>query len=282
MVADDRLRFDFSHYEAVTPAEIAAIEDLANAEILANHAVRHFETSKDEAESLGAIAFFGDKYGERVRVLEAGPHSVELCGGTHVQALGDIGPVKIISETSIGSNIRRIEAVSGTGPVDRLREREDTLAALADQLGVPVDALADGVDKRLAELKSLKDEVKRLQSNLAAGAADALVEQVADGVLVAHVESTSRDELRELAVSLRDRPGVDAVVLGSSPGGKGAALVAAVDSGSGLLAGALISEAARIIGGGGGKGDDIAVAGGKNPEQIDEALDHVRSALADR
>ncbi|HAS12553.1 MAG TPA: alanine--tRNA ligase, partial [Acidimicrobiaceae bacterium] len=107
---------DFSHFEAVTPEQIAEIEDLANHEILANPEARHYETSMEEARALGAIAFFGDKYGERVRVLEAGPNSIELCGGTHVSRLGDIGPVKIVSETSIGSNLRRIEAVAGTGP----------------------------------------------------------------------------------------------------------------------------------------------------------------------
>ncbi|MDE0236795.1 MAG: alanine--tRNA ligase, partial [bacterium] len=114
LVADDRLRFDFTHFEALTHEQIAEIERLANADILDNPATRNYETSMAEATEAGAIAFFGDKYGDRVRVLEAGPHSIELCGGTHVRALGDIGPVKIISEGSIGANIRRIEAVSGT------------------------------------------------------------------------------------------------------------------------------------------------------------------------
>ncbi len=136
LVAPDRLRFDFSHYEAVSPEELARIEDLANADILANSPVRHFETTKDFAEQLGAIAFFGDKYGDIVRVLEAGPHSTELCGGTHVRATGDIGPVKIISEGSIGSNMRRIEAVTGFGPIERLRREEQRLAEVAGALGV--------------------------------------------------------------------------------------------------------------------------------------------------
>src|SRR4051794_127250 len=131
LVDANRLRFDFSHYEAVTPEELVRIEDLANHEILDNAPVRHYETTKDFAEQLGAIAFFGDKYGDIVRVLEAGPHSTELCGGTHVRATGDIGPVKIVSEGSIGSNMRRIEAVTGFGPIELLRLDEARIGQVA-------------------------------------------------------------------------------------------------------------------------------------------------------
>src|SRR5690606_14873001 len=109
-------------YEAVTPEQLARIEDLVNGDVLDNSPTRHFETTMDAAQQLGAVAFFGDKYGDIVRVLEAGPHSTELCGGTHVHALGDIGAVKVISEASIGSNIRRLEAVTGFGPIERLRQ----------------------------------------------------------------------------------------------------------------------------------------------------------------
>ena len=122
LVAPDRLRFDFGPSDALTAEQIRQIEDLANREILANDPVRHYETTKAEAAELGAIAFFGDKYGDVVRVLEAGRRSIELCGGTHVKALGDIGPVKIVSEASIGSNLRRLEAITGTGP-DRTAAR---------------------------------------------------------------------------------------------------------------------------------------------------------------
>ncbi|MFZ4517723.1 MAG: alanine--tRNA ligase [Microthrixaceae bacterium] len=278
MVAPDRLRFDFSHYASLTPEELARVEDLANAEVLANEPVRHFETTMDAARELGAIAFFGDKYGDVVRVLEAGSNSVELCGGTHVRATGDIGPMKIVSEGSIGSNIRRIEAVTGTGPIDRLRSEEATLAAAADLLGVPTDDLVGGLEKRLGELRTLRDEVKSLRRELAGGQAGSLAESAVDGIVVARVEAESRDEVRDLALALRDRPGIRAVVLGSSPGGKGVALVAAVAPDSGLDAGALIAEAARTVGGGGGKGADLAVAGGRSPERLDEALEQARVA----
>ena len=160
LVDPDRLRFDFGPSDALTAAQIQEIEDLANAEILANDPVRHYETTKAEAANLGAIAFFGDKYGDIVRVLEAGRHSIELCGGTHVRALGDIGPVKIVSESSIGANLRRIEAVTGTGPIERLREEERRLAELAEVLNVPVGEVVDGARKRLEEIKALRDEIK--------------------------------------------------------------------------------------------------------------------------
>ncbi len=220
LVADDRLRFDFSHHSAVTPDEIARIEDLANAEILSNAAVRHFETSMDEAREMGAIAFFGDKYGEVVRVLEAGPHSTELCGGTHVGALGDIGIIRIVSEGSIGSNVRRVEAVTGAAVVDLLREREATIDSVADTLGVPVEDLGEGLAKRLAELKELRGDVAELRRQLAGSQSDDLAGSAVNGVVVARVDSERREDVRDLAVALRDKPDVKAVVLGSSPGGK--------------------------------------------------------------
>ncbi|MGI9578073.1 MAG: alanine--tRNA ligase [Microthrixaceae bacterium] len=279
LVAEDRLRFDFSHHDAVSAEEIARIEDLANAELLTNAPVRHFETSMDEARELGAIAFFGDKYGEVVRVLEAGEHSTELCGGTHVSALGDIGSVKIVSEGSIGSNVRRIEAVTGPAVVDLLRERESSIAAFADTLGVPVEDLTEGLSKRLAELKDLRSEAAELRRALAGSQSDDLAGSAVDGVVVARVEAERREDVRDLAVALRDKPGMRAVVLGASPGGKGVALVAAVTPESGLNASELIADAAKTVGGGGGKGPDLAMAGGKRPEALDEALAGVRADL---
>jgi alanyl-tRNA synthetase len=280
MVAPDRLRFDFAHFAAVTPEELVQIEDLVNQEVLTNEAVDHSEMSMDAARDLGAIAFFGDKYGDVVRVLRAGPHSLELCGGTHVGALGDIGLVKVVSEGSIGSNIRRIEAVTGTGPVDRLRAEEQRAADAASALGVPVEDLVEGAERRAAEIKSLRDELKSLRKQLAGSQAEDLAASAVDGVVVARVEADDRNEVRDLAVALRDRPGMRAVVLGASPGGKGVALVAAVTPDSGLHASDLIKDAVALVGGGGGKSADLAAAGGKFPEKLDEALDLVRSSLA--
>ncbi len=278
LVAPDRLRFDFSHYEPVTPEQIAQIEDLANADILDNAPVRHFETTREEAAELGAIAFFGEKYGETVRVLEAGHHSIELCGGTHVKAMGDIGPMKVISESSIGSNLRRIEAVTGFGPIERLRQSERVIAEAAQRVGVPAAELLEGVDKRLEEIRALRDEVKALRRSAATGAAADLAASAVDGVVVSRVDGLSRDEVRDLAVALRDKPGVRAAVLGSAPAGGGVVLVAAARPDGGLHAGSLIAEAARTVKGGGGKAPDLAIAGGKDPSQLDAALDQVRVA----
>jgi alanyl-tRNA synthetase len=280
LVAPDRLRFDFSHFDAVTDEEITAIEDLANHEILANDRVRHYETTKEEAERLGAIAFFGDKYGERVRVLEAGSHSVELCGGTHVSALGDIGPMKIVSESSIGSNLRRIEAVTGTGPIERLRTEERLLTRSAELVGVNPEELVEGIEKRLAELKDLRDELRAVKRQAAVGQAGALAAEAVDGVVVVRRDGIPREELRELAIAVRSQAGIRGVVIGGAPEGGGASIVAAVAPESGLHASDLIAEAARLVKGGTGKNADLAVAGGKDPSQLDAALDLVRAAVA--
>ncbi|MEY2452781.1 MAG: alanyl-tRNA synthetase [Acidimicrobiaceae bacterium] len=278
LVAPDRLRFDFGPAEGLTPAQIREIEDLANEEILANDSVRHYETTKETAAELGAIAFFGEKYGDVVRVLEAGRHSLELCGGTHVKALGDIGPIKIVKEESIGANLRRIEAVTGTGPIERLRQEEDLIAELADVLNVPASDVIEGARKRLDEIKGLRDEIKSLRQQAAVGRSSSLAAAAVDGIIVARVDDIDRDALRDLAVAVRDQPGVRAVVLGGAPAGGGATLVSAVSKDSGLNAAELIADAAKTIKGGGGKDPVLAVAGGKDAGGIDSALEQARAA----
>jgi alanyl-tRNA synthetase len=278
-VGPDRLRFDFSHYEALTPDQVRAIEDLANREVLDNAAVRHFETTKEHAAELGAIAFFGDKYGDVVRVLEAGRNSLELCGGTHVRALGDIGPMKIVSESSIGANLRRLEAITGFGPIERLRAEEEQIGRAADLVGVPADELVQGLEKRLGELKDLQSELKALRRQLASAGASELAAAGVDGVVVARRDSVGRDELRDLAIAVRDQPGVRVVALGAAPEGGGAALVVAVPKSSSLHAGDLLATATKAIQGGGGKDPHLAVAGGKNGAGIDDALALVRAAI---
>jgi len=277
-VGPDRLRFDFSHYEALTDDEVRRIEDLVAADILANEPARHFETTKAAAEELGAIAFFGDKYGDVVKVLEAGPHSIELCGGTHVRALGDIGPVKIVSEASIGSNIRRIEAVSGMGPIERLRHDEGRIRAATEALGVSTDELVDAVERRVAEIKELRARVRDLERAAAAGRSGELVEAAVDGIVVARIDGLDREGVRDLALAVRDHASIRAVVLGSAPEGGGVTIVAAVTADSGLNASELIADAAKAVKGGGGKSADLAVAGGKDPAALDHALDLARSA----
>ncbi len=271
LVAPDRLRFDFSHYDAMTDAEIAEIERIANNETLANSPARSFETTKDEASALGAIAFFGDKYGDIVRVLEVG-NSIELCGGTHVRAAGDIGLIKIVSESSIGSNLRRIEALTGENSVRLLQRDEKLVSDAARLVGSTADELVGGVQRRLDEIKSLQDEIKNLRGQLASGRATELAAAATNGVVVTRVDGISPSDLRDLAVAVRQQAGVHTVVLGGVTDTGGVSLVAAVTSESGKVAGDLIKAAARAVGGGGGGKGDIATAGGKNPEGLDEAL----------
>jgi alanyl-tRNA synthetase len=277
-VGPDRLRFDFSHYEAVTPEQIAEIEAIANAQTLASSSTRTFETTKDEAEALGAIAFFGDKYGDIVRVLEAGD-TIELCGGTHVRSTGDIGMVKVVSEASIGSNLRRIEAFTGAGSVALLQRDETLISNLAGLVGTSPDELAEGVQRKLDEIKSLQTEIKGLRSQLAVGRATELAQIANDGVVVTRVDQLDPGELRELALAVRNQPDVHTVVLaGETPTG-GVALIAAVPKDAKSPASLLLKDAAKAVGGGGGGKGDVAQAGGKNPAGIPEALAIAAAAI---
>ena len=271
LVAPDRLRFDFSHYEAVTAAEIRRIEQLANAQVIANSRVTANEMSKQAATEKGAIAFFGDKYGDVVRVLEAGS-SLELCGGTHVSATGDIGPIKVVSEGSIGSNLRRIEAVTGENAVRYLLDLADNVASAADVLGAKPDDIVSAAQRAIDNAKALNDEVKKLRAANVLSQAGELAEKAADGALVTRVDGISPAELRDLAIAVRAKSGIEAVVLGGVSDSGGVALVAAVTPASGLKAGDLIKDAAKQVGGGGGGKGDIATAGGKNAAALDDAL----------
>ena len=271
LVAPDRLRFDFSHYDAVTPAEIRRIEQLANAEVLANSRVTVSEMSKQAATDKGAIAFFGDKYGDTVRVLEAG-HSLELCGGTHVSATGDIGPIKVVSEGSIGSNLRRIEALTGEHALRYMLDVTATLASAAEVLGSKPDDIVVAAQRAVDHAKALNDELKKLrQAQLDSQAGD-LAARAKDGALVARVDGLTPADLRDLAIAVRGKQGIEAVVLGGVSDSGGVALVAAVTPASGIKAGDLIKDAAKQVGGGGGGKGDIATAGGKNPAALDDAL----------
>lgn len=279
LVAPDRLRFDFSHFAPLTEAEITEIENIVNADVLSGVATSHEEMDKADAEAMGAVAFFGDKYGDRVRVLVAGPHSVEFCGGTHVASLGEIGLVKIISEGSVGSNVRRLEATAGMASLERLRNREQLVSETAAALASTPEEMAAAADRRGQEVRSLRKEIDALRSEMARGAALSLVDTAVDGVIVARVEAGSRDDVRDMAVALRDRPGIRAVVLGASPEGRGVALVAAVRPDSGFHAGDVVADALKLVQGGGSRTPELAVAGGRNVDRLDEALKLIRTQI---
>ena len=253
LVAPERLRFDFSHHEAVTPDELLKVEALANEQIIADFPVRHYETTKPEAERLGAIAFFGDKYGDIVRVLEAGP-SIELCGGTHVHALGFIGPIKIVSEGSVGANLRRIEAVTGDAALARIAEEEATLRRLGDRLRAAPAEVEDKVDRLLTQVKELNDEVATLRGREAKLAAEGLAASQTGGVVVARRDGLSPDELRQLAQATLAALGRGVVaVVGIGPDGAKAGIVVAVSADrreEGASASEIAGAAAGVLGGG--------------------------------
>ncbi len=282
LVAPDRLRFDFTHYAQVTRAELDQVEDLVNTQVLADMNVMTEELARAEAEAKGAIAFFGEKYGERVRVVHAGELSVELCGGTHVERLGMIGPVEVISESSIGSNLRRVEALTGTATLERLRSNEARLAHAAGLLKSSPEDLAAAIERRLAELREAQDELRAARQAGLGGEASALAESGQGGAVVARRDGLSADGLRDLALAVRSQPGVRAVVLGGSPEEGKVTLVAAVEKGYPLEAPQLVAPAAQMLGGGGGgRNAELAMAGGRDASRLDEALEYVRAKLAE-
>ena len=275
LVGPDFLRFDFSHHQPMTADEIAQVERLVDAEVLANPDVDKGEYSKTEAEQMGAIAMFGEKYGDRVRVVRAGAHSIEFCGGTHVNALGTIGDVKITKEESIGANLRRIFATTGWGTIEWMNDRDRLVQEAAGALKASPDELITAVQRTLERNKALEAELKNLKAASARAEGPALAAAAVNGVVVARRDGLVQDQLRDLALAVRDQAGITAVVLGGSPEDGKVALVAVVSKAgrdAGLDAGVVLADAAKAVQGGGSKNPDIAMAGGRNVAGIDEAL----------
>jgi alanyl-tRNA synthetase len=282
LVAPDRLRFDFSHYTGVTPEEIRAVEQAANERVIENAVVTTLETSKQEAEGMGALAFFGDKYGDRVRVVRAGDYSTEFCGGTHVPSTGQIGPVIVVAEGSVAANTRRLEALTGTAAYERLsemrREIEEAAAALHAQPGQLVVA-ASSLARRLEEQE---ERIERFEAQARSETSSELMEQVEKhgdfALLVARRDDLDGDGLRALAFQVRDRLGPGMGVLGSVSDGKGALIAFASDDlvADGTSAGEIIATAARTLGGGGSRDPNLAQAGGPQGDRMDDALEEAR------
>jgi alanyl-tRNA synthetase len=281
LVAPDRLRFDFSHHEPVTVEQIGEIERLANAQVIADLPVRHYETTKAEAERIGAIAFFGEKYGDIVRVLEAGP-STELCGGTHVHALGFIGPIKIVSEGSIGSNLRRIEAMTGDGALEHIAYEEQLLRRAGDLLRATPKEVPDKIERLSEQVRALQDEVQGLRAKEAAAAAGNLVASAERGLLVARHDGLGTGELRQLAIETVRALGSGIVVLAGAADGKAAIAVSVSKDlvAKGAAADAIAKPAAALLGGGVGKGTDVVAGGGQRTDQVDAALAAAREQAA--
>jgi alanyl-tRNA synthetase len=277
-VEPDRLRFDFSHFAALSDAERREVEEIVNREVLTDSPVRIYETTKSAAEESGAIAFFGDKYGSVVRVVEAGTVSVELCGGTHVSALGMIGPFKILSEGSIGANTRRIEATTGRASFAQIRTTEELVERAADLVRVTPAELPDALARLLDRQRSLEEELRGVRAAALHDEARRLAAAAAQGTVCLRRDGLDANELRELALSIR-HDGVDAVGLVGTPDGVKVALVVAVSPAAGLDARAIASEAASLIGGGGGGSPEVATAGGRDPSGIDACLARLSSAF---
>jgi alanyl-tRNA synthetase len=282
LVAPDRLRFDFTHPVALTPAELKELTREVNQAVLANYPVDSSLMPYREALSEGVIALFGEKYGDVVRVLRVGdaehPFSRELCGGTHVIETGEIGMFHIVSQESIGAGVRRIEAVTGRGAVDYVEDQLALLDRVAGHLGVPKHDLDRRAREMQEELARSQKEIERLQQRLAHRAFEALLEQVQTvggvSMISVQVDAPSVDVLREMTDWFRDRLGSGVFVLGTVLDGR-PALVASVTQDvveKGADAVGIVRELGRVIGGGGGGRPTMAQAGGSDPTKLDQAL----------
>src|ERR1700688_970558 len=270
LVAPDRLRFDFSHPKALRPEELQEVAQAANADVLTDAPVEVIETSKAEAEALGAVAFFKDKYGERVRVVRAGVHSTELCGGTHVDALGMIGPIAVVSEGSIGSNTRRIEAVTGIGALALLDESRRTVDEAARLLRVEPNGVLDALQKLLERQRQADKELQRARGARIEEDAARLAQLIEGGTLVHREDGLSPDQLRDLVQAIGRRGARVVVVAGSPDGAKVGVAVASADDT--VDAGRTAKELAQLVGGGGGGSAELALAGGSDVSKIDDLL----------
>ena len=284
-VGPDRLRFDFSHFSAMTPAEIAEVELAVNQAILTDTNIGTLETSQDMAKQMGAMALFGEKYGEKVRVVVVGDISKELCGGTHVGSTGEIGQFKIIAESSVGSGLRRIEAVTGLEALNYVNQQENLLEQAAQLLKTRPEELVSRIELSLNHVRELEKEIAALQAQLSKGIVQDLLQQVheVNGVqyVAAKVNVPDMDELRSIADRIRDGLCAGVVVLGAVVGDKvNFVAMAAKDAVSrGVHAGNIIKEVSAVAGGGGGGRPEMAQAGGKNPEQLENALAIVTTIL---
>ena len=280
LVAPDRLRFDFSHDVPVTEEELNRIEDIVNKQIRLNNAATAKTMSKDKAFAAGAMALFGEKYGDDVRVLSIGDFSVELCGGTHVNRAGDIGTFKIVSECGIASGIRRIEAVTGESALDWINENENNLSNIANLVKSSKSEAKNKVVQLLERNRALEKELNQLKAKLASQAGSDLIESAVEinglKVLAHKIDGADPKSLRDTLDQLKNKLGSAAIVLGTSSGSK-VNLIAGVtkDQTHRIKAGELVNVVAQQVGGKGGGRADMAQAGGNNPAALEQALQSV-------
>ncbi len=283
-VEPGRIRFDFSHFSQVAPQELAQVESEVNVRLVANSGVTTTVTSKEDAEKMGALAFFGDKYGESVRVVKVGEFSTEFCGGTHTSTSGQVGPLVLVSESSIGSNIRRVEALTGMTAYDHLASVRKTLSKAGHLLKVQPGDVPGRLSQLLDKVAGLEKDLAAIRAKRQGSVAEELAAEAdrigESDLVIADVGEINANELRELALGVRDRlAGSSVVVVGSAAGAKGA-LVAVVSKDlidKGISAADLIGDAARELGGGGSRDPELAQAGGPNGSQLGAALEKART-----
>ncbi|CAA9529410.1 MAG: Alanyl-tRNA synthetase [uncultured Thermoleophilia bacterium] len=288
-VRPDKLRFDFSHGEPLTAAELQDVEDEVNRLVVETRPVRIFETDQDEARRLGATMLFGEKYGDVVRVVEIDDYSRELCGGTHARSTAEVGPFKIVHESSVGQGVRRIEALTGAAALDLLRSRERAAAAVARDLRTEPEGLPDAVARLRTRIRELEAAARAGGGDGAAGVSlQALLDQAERhgpiSVLVAEAGETPPGDLRGLSDRLRGKLGGSVVLLASRAGGRAHLVAGATPEAvaAGVSAADVIGAAAPLVGGGGGGRPTMAQAGGKDPDRLPEALTAARDYIAGR
>ncbi|MGI6145384.1 MAG: alanine--tRNA ligase [Peptococcia bacterium] len=280
-VEEARLRFDFTHFAALTAEELQKIEDIVNEKIVESLNVEAKEMTLDEAKKTGAMALFGEKYGEIVRVIQIEDFSKELCGGTHVRNTSQLGLFKIVSESAVGSGLRRIEAVTGPGVRQFLAEKETSLEELSGMLKTPVQEIPQRIRGLMEELKQKEKALEQLEHKFAQLQVKETLEQVKKvqdiSLLVSRVEARDMETLRNMADMFRDKLGSGVIVLGAVMGEKVNFVVTATKdiTAKGVHAGKLIKEIAALTGGGGGGRPEMAQAGGKDVTKLDEALSAV-------
>ncbi len=285
LVEPDTLRFDFSHFSSVTQEELRQIEQRVNEQILSALPVEAAEMSIEQAKAKGATALFGEKYGNAVRVVTMGDYSMELCGGTHVKNVGEIGLFRLLSESGIGAGLRRIEAMVGLASYRYALEQQARLLELAEMLKAPLEEAPRRLESTLQALKDARREIERLEGRLAAKEADSFIEDapVIDGVKVIarQVIAKDMDSLRSLADTVKDKAKSGVIVLGAVVEDKVNLVAVVTDDllSRKLHAGNLVKEVAKMTGGGGGGRPNMAQAGGKDPAKLTEALDQVTSLV---
>ena len=284
-VDDQRLRFDFAHFQALSQEEIERVENIVNEKIMEVYDVDTKLMTLEEAKSTGAMALFDDKYGDKVRVVCISDFSMELCGGTHVKNSGEIGLFKILSETGVAAGVRRIEAVTGFGAINYVEEKQKLLKEACAELKCNEKEILNRISKQTEEIKEKEREIAELKNKFNSGAEEEIINSVkqVNGIktISYKIEDIDGNSLRDLADKVRSKIGSGVVVLLSSNDGK-VNLVAMATKDcieNGIHCGKIIKEVAQIVGGGGGGRPDMAQAGGKNPEKIDEAVEKVYEVI---